>query len=187
MREERSNYMSNNLKDYYFNPSEATPGMSIRDLNQFQYMEIAYATPLDKMAKYLLGYFAFRYNFVEHRGCKAGVRRIERDLGLSKNTITKWKKYLEDLGWITVKHRPRGETDIVFVRVGDPDKRIKVKNNYSEYYVDPLLDQEALGVEPSSVEFTEKPGELIPELEVIDGRGVSFEDFMESIAEDEWV
>ncbi len=178
--------MRKNLTEHYFNPSDAYPEMPITGLNQFQYMEIVYSSPLNKMAKYLLSYFAFRYNFVEHRGCKAGVRRIERDLGLTKNTIMKWKKYLLDLGWISVKHRSRGETDIVYVRVGFPDPNVEIKENFSEFYTDPLLDLEAMaGVDHHPEE--KSLDQLITERDVLRQERVSFDDFMESISEEEWV
>lgn len=117
---------------------------AMRETNQFDYMERVFEAPLNKMGKYLLSYYAVRYNFKESRGCFAGVRRMEQDLGISKGTIIKWKRYLRTLGWIKVLHRPEMKTDVVFLRLGAADPSIDVSRQVSRLELDPVMDWEVL-------------------------------------------
>jgi len=103
-----------------------TPGWDVRELNQFDYMEKVYQTPLQTMGKLLLGYYAFRYNFKKGQGAFAGVKRTARDLGVSTSTVNKWKKYLVKQQWIEVKKRGEKETDVIYVSVGYADPEIKI-------------------------------------------------------------
>lgn len=105
-----------------------TPGWDVRQLNQFDYMEIVYRTPLQTMGKLLISYYAFRYNFKKGRGAYAGVKRTARDLGISTSTVNKWKKYLLKQQWIDVKKRGDKETDVIYVSVGLPDPAVKIPN-----------------------------------------------------------
>jgi hypothetical protein len=105
--------------------NQVTPGWDVRELNQFDYMEIVYRSPLETMGKLLLGYYAFRYNFKKGRGAYAGVKRTARDLGISTSTVNKWKKYLRQHQWIEVKRRGEKETDVIFVSIGFPDPKIE--------------------------------------------------------------
>jgi hypothetical protein len=52
---------------------------------------------------------------------------MEEDLGLSKNPIIKWKRYLKTLGWINELYRPEMKTDVVFLSFGPADPSIKVE------------------------------------------------------------
>jgi alpha-L-arabinofuranosidase len=103
-----------------------TPGFDVRTLNQFDYMEVVYRTGLEKMGKFLLAYYAFRYNFKKGRGAYAGVKRTARDLGISTNTVNTWKKYLLEHQWIEVKKRGNKETDVIYVSIGYPDPKVSV-------------------------------------------------------------
>lgn len=105
-----------------------TPGWDVRQLNQFDYMEIVYRTPLQTMGKLLISYYAFRYNFKKGRGAYAGVKRTARDLGISTSTVNKWKKYLLKQQWIEVKKRGDKETDVIYVSVGLPDPAVTIPN-----------------------------------------------------------
>ena len=103
-----------------------TTGWDVRTLNQFDYMEVVYKTPIEKMGKFLLAYYAFRYNFKKGRGAYAGVKRTARDLGMSTNTVNTWKKYLIEHKWIEVKKRGNKETDVIYVSIGLPDSNVTV-------------------------------------------------------------
>jgi hypothetical protein len=105
-----------------------TPGWDVRQLNQFDYMEIVYQTPLQTMGKLLLSYYAFRYNFKKGRGAYAGIKRTARDIGVSTSTVNKWKKYLLKQQWIEVKKRGDKETDVIYVSVGLPDQAVTIPN-----------------------------------------------------------
>ena len=113
-----------------------TAGWDVRTLNQFDYMEVVYKTPIEKMGKYLLAYYAFRYNFKKGRGAYAGVKRTARDLGMSTNTVNTWKKYLIKHQWIEVKKRGNKVTDVIYVSIGFPDSRISVPNYLREDWED---------------------------------------------------
>lgn len=120
-----------------------TPGFDVRTLNQFDYMEVVYGTPLNKMGKYLLAYYAFRYNFKKGWGAYAGVKRTARDLGISTNTVNTWKKYLVEHKWIESKKRGNRETDVIYVSIGYPDPTISVpeylsdeRENWNEFLKD---------------------------------------------------
>jgi hypothetical protein len=114
-----------------------TPGCDVRDLNQFDYMEVVYETPLQTMGKVLLSYYAFRYNFKKGRGAYAGVKRTARDFGISTSTVNKWKKYLLQHQWIEVKKRGEHETDVIFVSIGLPDPKVSIppylKNDWEDW------------------------------------------------------
>lgn len=103
-----------------------TTGWDVRTLNQFDYMEVVYQTPIEKMGKFLLAYYAFRYNFKKGRGAYAGVKRTACDLGMSTNTVNTWKKYLIEHQWIEVKKRGNRETDVIYVSIGLPDPNVTV-------------------------------------------------------------
>jgi DNA-binding transcriptional MocR family regulator len=113
-----------------------TPGWDVRKLNQFDYMEVVYRAGLEKMGKYLLSYYAFRYNFKKGRGAYAGVKRTARDLGISTNTVNTWKKYLLQQQWIEVKKRGNKETDVIYVSIGYPDPTISVPDYLQDDWED---------------------------------------------------
>lgn len=157
----------------------------MRNTSQFDYMERVFEAPLHKMGKYLLAYYAVRYNFKESRGCFAGVRRMEQDLGLSKNSIIKWKRYLKTLGWIKVLHRPEMKTDVVFLRFGAADPSIKVTRAVSTIERNPVMDWEVIeGCSPSE---PDEKGSFPEPSDLIDEYSDSFYWPESALQDDEWV
>lgn len=78
---------------------------------------------LDGIAKGLLYFYANVYNWSENKASYWSQRSICASVGISQNTYQKKRKYLEELGWITVQNRGRNVPCLVHVQVGfdDPD------------------------------------------------------------------
>jgi hypothetical protein len=63
-------------------------------------------------------YLAHRYNFKESRPTSNSVRRASNDLKISTNTFIKYKKQLEELGWISVEKMSYNNPDQVTLLIG---------------------------------------------------------------------
>jgi hypothetical protein len=126
--------------------AEAQPHVLPPGTTQFQYMEIVYKARLNKMAKLLLSYYAFRYNFSERQACYATSRTIETQLCMSRGTYSTYKQYLLDLGWIKVQHR-KGTSDFIVVRIGLDDPQVALlhplPHQSDAAWSDLLKDQDA--------------------------------------------
>lgn len=94
-------------------------------MTHIDYMNAIWAAPIHAQGKFLLSYFATRYNFTTRENCYARIDTIARETGWSRGTVITWKKYLKSLGWIVVRHRPE-TSDYVNVRLGEADPKIKI-------------------------------------------------------------
>jgi len=90
-------------------------------MSHIEYMETVWKTPLQHQGKYLLSYYASRFNFKENQNCWATTETICREMQWSRGTVIHWKKYLQRLGWIKVVHRSN-TSDYVRVMVGNQDE-----------------------------------------------------------------
>jgi hypothetical protein len=95
------------------------------EMTHIDYMNAVWKAPIKSQAKYLLSYYATRYNFTTRANCYATTETIAREMGWSKTTVTEWKKYLKEFGWIKSLHRAN-TSDYVNVRLGDADPSVKV-------------------------------------------------------------
>lgn len=102
------------------------------DMTHIDYMNAVWKAQIKSQAKYLLSYYATRYNFTTRANCYATTETIAREMGWSKTTVTDWKKYLNNLGWISTLHRAN-TSDYVNVRLGKPDSSIKVFETESHF------------------------------------------------------
>ncbi len=89
----------------------------------YKYAEIVKLAKIDGSAKALLWFYAFVFNWENKNPSWYSQRRICALTGMSQSTYHIKRKYLEDLGWITVLNRGFKETCLVSVKVGsnDPD------------------------------------------------------------------
>ena len=115
------------------------------DMTHIDYMNAVWKAQIKSQAKYLLSYYATRYNFTTRANCYATTETIAREMGWSKTTVTEWKKYLNSLGWIATLHRAN-TSDYVNVRLGRPDTTVKVVESESDLlsHEEAKYDQEFL-------------------------------------------
>jgi hypothetical protein len=73
-------------------------------------------------------YLAHRYNFKERRPTNNSVRRASNDLKITTNTFIKYKKQLEDLGWISVKKMILNKPDQITLLIGREIDDLKWKH-----------------------------------------------------------
>jgi hypothetical protein len=95
------------------------------EMTHIDYVNAIWAAPIHAQGKYLLNYYATRYNFTTRENCYARIDTIARETGWSRGTVITWKKYLKALDWIVVRHRPE-TSDYVNVRLGKADPTIKI-------------------------------------------------------------
>jgi hypothetical protein len=94
------------------------------EMTHIDYMNAIWAARIHAQGKFLLSYYATRYNFTTRENCFARIDTIARETGWSRGTVITWKKYLKALGWIVVRHRSE-TSDYVSVRLGEADPTIK--------------------------------------------------------------
>lgn len=87
----------------------------------YKYAEIVKLAKIDGSAKALLWFYAFVFNWENKRPSWYSQRRICALTGMSPSTYHKKRKYLEELGWITVLNRGFKDTCLVSVKVGSND------------------------------------------------------------------
>ena len=102
-----------------------------------QYVEMVLNCRLKSYDKSLLMYFAHRYNFKERRPTSMSIRRAANDLDIDKKTFLKYRKHLEQLGWLEVIEGRRNGTNKVILRIGHelpdlPWKEPTAKNDQME-------------------------------------------------------
>lgn len=87
----------------------------------YKYAEIVKLAKMDGSAKALLWFYAFVFNWENKRPSWYSQRRISALTGMSPSTYHKKRKYLEELGWITVLNRGFNDSCLVSVKVGSND------------------------------------------------------------------
>ena len=87
----------------------------------YKYAEIVKLAKIDGSAKALLWFYAFVFNWENKMPSWYSQRRICALTGMSPSTYHIKRKYLEDLGWITVLNRGFKDTCLVSVKVGSND------------------------------------------------------------------
>ena len=87
----------------------------------YKYAEIVKLAKIDGSAKALLWFYAYVFNWENKNPSWYSQRRICALTGMSPSTYHIKRKYLEDLGWITVLNRGFKETCLVSVKVGSND------------------------------------------------------------------
>jgi hypothetical protein len=110
--EERLNRLPNSRK-YDLGIGELPP-----KITKDEYIELVYGSKLESGHVLLLMYLAHRYNFKESRPTSNSVRRASNDLKISTNTFIKYKKQLEELGWISVEKMSYNNPDQVTLLIG---------------------------------------------------------------------
>ena len=110
--EERLNRLPNSRK-YHLGSGEL-PSKITKD----EYIELVFGSKLEYGHVLLLMYLAHRYNFKERRPTSNSVRRASNDLKITTNTFIKYKKQLEELGWISVKKMILNKPDQITLLIG---------------------------------------------------------------------
>jgi hypothetical protein len=87
----------------------------------YKYASIVLNAKIDGSAKALLWFYAYVFNWDAGRPSYWAQRKICALTGMSQSTYQKKRKYLEDLGWITVFKRGFSESCLVSVKVGSND------------------------------------------------------------------
>ena len=83
-----------------------------------EYIELIFGSKLESGQVLVLMYLAHRYNFKEKRPTNNSVRRASNDLKITTNTFIKYKKQLEELGWISVKKMILNKPDQITLLIG---------------------------------------------------------------------
>lgn len=98
------------------------PEKKIQD-KLYKYAWIVLNAKMDGSAKALLWFYAYVFNWEKSQPSYWAQRKICALTGMSQSTYHKKRKYLEELGWITVFNRGYNESCLVSVKVGsnDPD------------------------------------------------------------------
>ena len=124
---------------------------AIYEMTHIDYMNAVWDSEIEAKGKYLLSYYATRYNFTTGSNCYASTETIAKQIHWSKNSVTKWKKYLEGLGWISVTHR-RNTSDYVNVRIGVGDPNcVQIVNHPDEIsHEEASVDSEMLRLKKQS-------------------------------------
>lgn len=103
-RKKRNNNKENQMSTEEMKPRsrivELGFGKHPDDMNQFDYMNLAYDCRLSRKAKHVLGYLAFRYNFKDRRPASMGQRRAANDLHIDRKTFASGVEQLVALGWV---------------------------------------------------------------------------------------
>jgi hypothetical protein len=92
-----------------------------------QYVELFLGAKLRNPQKQVLMYLAFRFNFKKKNATIMSVRRASNDLDMSKSTFIKYKKELEDLGWIKVQKCSNNNPDKITLLIGNEIPDLKWK------------------------------------------------------------
>ena len=87
----------------------------------YKYADIVKLAKIDGSAKALLWFYAYVFNWENKIPSWYSQRRICALTGMSPSTYHIKRKYLEDLGWITVLNRGFKDTCLVSVKVGSND------------------------------------------------------------------
>jgi hypothetical protein len=120
--EERLNRLPNSRK-YDLGIGELPP-----KITKDEYIELVYGSKLESGHVLLLMYLAHRYNFKDRRATTNSVRRASNDLKISTNTVIKYKKQLEELGWISVEKMSYNNPDEVTLLIGREIEDLKWKH-----------------------------------------------------------
>ncbi len=120
--EERLNRLPNSRK-YELGIGEL-PSKITKD----EYLELVFGSKLEYGHVHLLMYLAHRYNFKESRPTTNSVRRASNDLKISTNTVIKYKKQLEELGWISVEKMSYNNPDEVTLLIGREIEELQWKH-----------------------------------------------------------
>lgn len=88
---------------------------------------------LDGTAKGLLWFYAFVYNWENHKDSFWAQRKICALTGMSQSTYHVKRKYLEDLGWIRVIRRGYKDSSLTKVTVGKNDPNYE-KMSWAEWH-----------------------------------------------------
>jgi hypothetical protein len=103
-----------NSRIYPLGSGAIPPGMS-----QFDYMGLAYDCRLTKKMLHVLGYLAFRYNFLENRPTSMGQRRASNDLHMTRQTFADGIAELVSYGWVRqIKSDDPNEADNYDLLIG---------------------------------------------------------------------
>jgi len=119
--EERLNRLPNSRK--YPLGIGALPEKITKD----EYVELFFGSKLESGQILVLMYLSHRYNFKERRPTMMSVRRASNDLKITTNTFIKYKKQLEDLGWIKVEKMMFNTPDQVTLLIGEEIEDLKWK------------------------------------------------------------
>jgi hypothetical protein len=104
------------------------PGMS-----QFDYMGLAYDCRLTKRMLHVLGYLAFRYNFLENRPASMGQRRASNDLHMTRQTFADGIAELVAYGWvIQIKSDDYNDADNYELLIGNECPDVKWKDSIAK-------------------------------------------------------
>lgn len=87
----------------------------------YKYANSIMDAKLDGLAKALLWFYAFNFNWKEGKPSYWSQRRLIARVGMSASTYQKKRKYLEDLKWITVLNRGYNDSCMVRVHIGEDD------------------------------------------------------------------
>jgi len=82
---------------------------------------------LQGMGKALLWFYANVYTWEAQGRSFYEEARVAAHTGFSISAVQKWRKYLEDLGWLEVISRGRRQSPFVGVRVGKDDPNFESK------------------------------------------------------------
>ena len=102
--------------------NENKPEKKVQD-KLYKYANIVMHAKMDGSAKALLWFYAYVFNWEQRRPSFWPQRKICAMTGMAPSTYHKKRKYLEELGWITVFNRGFENSCLVSVKVGmnDPE------------------------------------------------------------------
>jgi hypothetical protein len=92
-----------------------------------EYIELVFGSKLESGQVLVLMYLAHRFNFKDKRSTTNSVRRASNDLKITTNTFIKYKKQLEELGWISVKKMMFNDPDQITLLIGSEIDELKWK------------------------------------------------------------
>jgi len=87
----------------------------------YKYANVVMHAKIDGSAKALLWFYAYVFNWEQRRPSFWPQRKICALTGMAPSTYHKKRKYLEELGWITVFNRGFDNSCLVSVKVGADD------------------------------------------------------------------
>ncbi len=109
----------------------------------YKYAEIVKLAKIDGSAKALLWFYAYVFNWENKIPSWYSQRKICALTGMSPSTYHKKRKYLEDLGWISVLNRGYENTCLVSVKVGSNDPEYELMS-WAKWHPDnELRDKQA--------------------------------------------
>ncbi len=109
------------------NKNEWKESASAKPLTYFEYAVKIREARILGMGKALLWFYANVYTWEEQGRSFYEEARVAAHTGFSVSAIQKWRKYLENLGWLEVIPRGRRQSPFVGVRIGKDDPNFEGK------------------------------------------------------------